>query len=267
MNTVLLPTLFCGLVVALSLFWLGFIVARRLDNFGIADIVWAILFPALVLLYAFHLPGDPFRTSVFLILVLFWGGRLGIHLARRIRHEHPREDGRYHQLRHNWGPRFPLIMFGFFTAQAVSAWALAIPFTLILANPDPGLGSWEIAGTLLWGIALAGEAAADAQLRRFKNQNDNQGLTCRSGLWNYSRHPNYFFQWLSWIALFVFACGTPWGWIAFYAPLIMLYLLLRVTGIPPTEAQALRSKGDAYRRYQQTTNAFFPGPRRLSSGG
>jgi steroid 5-alpha reductase family enzyme len=78
------------------------------------------------------------------------------------------------------------------------------------------------------------------------------------GLWNYSRHPNYFFEWLIWIAWLVFALGSPHGWIAFICPVLMLYFLFRVTGIPATEAQALRSRGEDYRRYQQTTSAFVP---------
>ena len=78
------------------------------------------------------------------------------------------------------------------------------------------------------------------------------------GLWRYSRHPNYFFEWLVWIAYAMFALASPWGWISLACPAVMLYFLLRVTGIPATEAQALKSRGDDYREYQRTTSAFVP---------
>ena len=86
----------------------------------------------------------------------------------------------------------------------------------------------------------------------------SKGRVCEAGLWHYSRHPNYFFEWLIWVAYFVFALASPWGWAAVIGPASILFLLLRVTGIPLTEEQSLRSKGDAYRRYQQTTSAFVP---------
>jgi steroid 5-alpha reductase family enzyme len=103
---------------------------------------------------------------------------------------------------------------------------------------------------------------ADAQLAAFKRAPANRGKVCDIGLWRYSRHPNYFFEWLIWVAYFIFALAAPWGWLAVVGPAGILYLLLRVTGIPMAEAQSLLSKGDAYRRYQQTTSAFVPLPRR-----
>ncbi len=116
----------------------------------------------------------------------------------------------------------------------------------------------EFAGAALWLIAISGEALADAQLAAFKRRASNKGRVCDAGLWRYSRHPNYFFEWLIWVAYFVFALGSPWGWVAIVGPASILYLLLRVTGIPMTEEQSIRSRGDAYRRYQQTTSAFIP---------
>jgi steroid 5-alpha reductase family enzyme len=135
---------------------------------------------------------------------------------------------------------------------------LSVPFLIPSLNGRPELHPLEVAGALLWFIALCGETLADAQLAAFKRNPANRGAVCDRGLWRYSRHPNYFFEWLVWVAFFVFACGSPWGWISVLCPAVMLHLLLRVTGIPLTEQQALRSRGDAYRRYQQTTSAFFP---------
>jgi steroid 5-alpha reductase family enzyme len=139
---------------------------------------------------------------------------------------------------------------------------LGVAFLLPTINDDASLHPLEIAGAVLWLLALSGEALADAQLGAFKRNAKNRGRVCNVGLWRYSRHPNYFFEWMIWVAYFVFALGSPHGWIAIIGPASILYLLLRVTGIPMTEEQSLRSRGDAYREYQRTTSAFVPLPRR-----
>ena len=105
---------------------------------------------------------------------------------------------------------------------------------------------------------MAGEAAADAQLNKFKSDPSNKGRTCQVGLWRYSRHPNYFFEWLIWVAFALFALASPGGCWGLLSPALILYFVLRVTGIPATEAQAIRTRGEEYRRYQQTTSAFVP---------
>jgi len=119
------------------------------------------------------------------------------------------------------------------------------------------LGPTQIAGACVWAIAIAGEALADAQLARFKRRANHKEV-CRDGLWNYSRHPNYFFEWLVWIAWSLFAMPAHWGLLAWSAPALMLFFLLRITGIPATEQQSLRTKGEAYAEYQRTTSPFIP---------
>jgi steroid 5-alpha reductase family enzyme len=111
-------------------------------------------------------------------------------------------------------------------------------------------------------MSLSGEALADRQLESFKRDPQNRGRVCDVGLWRYSRHPNYFFEWLIWLSYALYASTSPAGWAAWIAPALILYFLLRVTGIPATEAQALRSRGDAYRRYQARTSPFVPWFRR-----
>lgn len=172
------------------------------------------------------------------------------------------EDGRYVQLRKDWARGFALRMGGFFQLQAASVVFLGIPFLAASANPDPSLRALEWAGAALWLVAISGEALADAQLAMFKRGPKNAGGVCDEGLWRYSRHPNYFFEWLIWVSYFVFGCASPWGWLGIMSPACILYLLLRVTGIPMTEEQSVRSRGDAYRRYQERTSAFVPMPRR-----
>jgi steroid 5-alpha reductase family enzyme len=108
-------------------------------------------------------------------------------------------------------------------------------------------------------VALTGESIADRQLARFRASPSNRGKVCREGLWRYSRHPNYFFEWFHWWAYAWLAVGSPLWWLPILGVVVMYLFLTRVTGVPPTEAQAIRSRGDAYREYQRTTNAFFPG--------
>jgi steroid 5-alpha reductase family enzyme len=235
-----------------------YLLARRMDNYGIVDLAWAYAFGLLAFFYAAYAPGWPVRRALIASLTILWSLRLGTHLAIRVLGHHPIEDGRYVQLRRDWTRNFASKMFWFFQMQAASVVILGAACVIAVLNPAPALHPLEIAGTLLWLLAISGEALADAQLAAFKKNSSHRGQVCSSGLWRFSRHPNYFFEWLTWVAFFVFALASPYGGLAIIGPATMLYLLLRVTGIPLTEEQSLRSRGDAYRRYQQTTSAFIP---------
>jgi steroid 5-alpha reductase family enzyme len=237
-----------------------FLVARHIDNYGIVDIAWAYAFGALATFYALFAEGWPVRRALIAAMALVWSLRLGTHLAVRVIGHHPTEDGRYRQLRLDWAKNFALKMAAFFQMQALSVVVLGAAFILAARNPIATLSPLEIAGTALWLLAVTGEAVADAQLAVFKQDPVHRGQVCAVGLWRYSRHPNYFFEWLTWVAYAVFALASPWGWIALIGPGSILCLLLRVTGIPMAEEQSLRSRGEAYRRYQQSTSAFVPWP-------
>jgi steroid 5-alpha reductase family enzyme len=194
-----------------------------------------------------------------------WGLRLAGYLLRDRVLGRP-EDARYAELRARRSPAAALAFFPFFQAQAALAVIFSLPALLVAFNRAPGFSTLEILAVLLWLAAFAGEVIADRQLAHFKADPASRGRTCRVGLWRYSRHPNYFFEWLVWVAWALYALASPGGVLAFAAPALMLFFLFRVTGIPATEAQALRTRGDEYRRYQQTTSAFFPRrPRRLLS--
>lgn len=256
--------IFAALAGLCAIFAVFYVLARRINNYGIVDIVWSYAFAALALFYAVAAPGWPVRRALIAAMAALWSLRLGTHLYRRVMGHHPVEDGRYVQLRKDWAANFAPKMFGFFQLQAASVVLLGLAFLIICLNPAPQLHALEFAGAALWLLALGGEALADAQLAAFKRDPTNKGRVCDAGLWRYSRHPNYFFEWLIWVAYFVFALASPWGWLAAIGPASILFLLLRVTGIPLTEEQSLRSKGEAYRRYQQTTSAFVPWfPRKL----
>jgi steroid 5-alpha reductase family enzyme len=233
-------------------------IAVRIRNAGIIDIAWSANFSLLAVLYAALLPGHLPRRLLIGAMTALWSLRLATYLYRRVMGHHPVEDGRYVRLRQQWAPHADRRFFWFFQLQGALNLVLAAPLLLACANPSPSIHPLEWAGLGLWAVALAGESLADRQLDAFRRDPANRGQTCRAGLWRFSRHPNYFFEWLVWVAYFVFALASPWGWATLYCPALMLLFLFRVTGIPATEEQALRSRGDDYREYQRTTSAFVP---------
>ena len=249
-----------GLNAAVLLMALTWVICRQINNAGYVDVAWSYGFAIVVWLFAALGAGDPLRKTLIVTMVTIWSLRLGTHLLIRVTRHHPQEDERYASLREQFPKRPWLMFFGFFQLQAVLIGLLCAPFAAACANGTPGLHAWEMAGAALWLVAICGEALADHQLNRFRSNPANKGRVCNTGLWRYSRHPNYFFEWVIWVAFFLFALGTPGGWITVYCPLLMLFFLTKVTGIPPAEAQSLKSRGDAYREYQRTTSVFFPLP-------
>ncbi len=250
--------LLLAVLLAVSVMAGAFVVAGRIDNYSIVDVAWSANFTPIAWLYASLASGYLPRRVLVATLVTLWSLRLALHLNRRVFALHPVEDGRYQQLRRDWAGRLGSRFFLFFQAQALLGALVSIPLLLACRDRRGPLDAWDLAGAALFGVALLGVAVADGQLARFKTQAAGRSRVCEAGLWALSRHPNYFFEWLIWIAYFVLAARAPWGWTAGFAPLLMLYFLLRMTGIPATEAQALRSRGDAYRDYQRRVSAFVP---------
>ena len=241
----------CGLQAAMWLWHL------RSDNAGWVDVGWALGLCGLAILDGAFGPGDAHRRMLVVGMGGLWGLRLGLHLWRRVGGD-SHEDGRYQQIRRDWGGNIRFKFFFFFQAQALLDLVLSLPFLLAALDHSPNI-HWTVwLGLALWVVSILGEGLADEQLRRFKVDPANGGKTCRAGLWRYSRHPNYFFEWLVWVAFFLLSVASPWGWSALACPMVMLYFLLRVTGIPYTEAQSLRSRPEDYRRYQMETSAFIP---------
>lgn len=226
--------------------------ARR--NAGIVDVLWAASLGTGAILFAALGSGSATPRTLLGFLGGAWGLRLAYHLSMRLRREG--EDGRYRELRSHWGDdqRYWL---AFFQIQALSVAVLALPFLAVATNRRAAT-PWLAAGAFVWLLSVLGETVADAQLARFRTDPSHRGRTCRSGLWRYSRHPNYFFEWLHWLAYVALAMGSPlWG-LAWIGPLLMLVLLRYLSGIPWTEAQALRTRGEDYRAYQRTTSMLFP---------
>lgn len=224
-------------------------------NAGIVDLGWAGGFILTTIAYFVLGYGSFFKTLVLLLMVVLWAGRLGYHLYRR--YSAGIEDERYQELRERWGPQYSdfkfLILFVF---QGVLITLLSLPFLLVACCPQPYWSGWEVFGIILWAIGLAGEHFADEQLFAFKSAN-TPGV-CKQGLWRYSRHPNYFFEWIIWLGFAFYAFTATAGLLAFISPAIMYYLLRYVSGVPLTESHLLKTKGDEYRQYQATTSEFFP---------
>ncbi|HVA99337.1 MAG TPA: DUF1295 domain-containing protein [Bacteroidia bacterium] len=262
MNHLVLKMAGEALIAVCFVLFLVWLIQIKIKNAGIVDIFWSYNFPIIVLIYYFLGNGFEQRKMLIATMVIIWGARLGTYLLVRIFSHLHTEDGRYKQLRQDWAPNVNFRFLLFFQTQALSNVILSIPFLLICINPDPKINLLEYIGFALWLISIIGESVADRQLQLFKKNSDNKNKVCDKGLWNYSRHPNYFFEWMIWVSYFVFALSSPYGWISIICPLSMLFLLFKVTGIPMTEEQAIRSKGDAYKAYQRTTSSFIPLPKR-----
>jgi len=251
-----LELLVIGTSIAVSAFALVWVLSVRCLNYGFLDVTWSLSIAVLATVYAVLGNGEPLRRLVFTLIAAAWSLRLGLYILMRVWRDHPREDKRYRTLRERWpGPaRFLL----FFELQALIAVVFSLPFMFAALNPRPGLGKFELCGLTLALCATAGEGLADWQAQRFKRNPANHSAVVDVGLWRYSRHPNYFFESIVWWGFFIAALDSAYGWVSVICPLLMLYLLLNVTGIPLTEKHSLESRGDAYRQYQRTTSRFIP---------
>jgi steroid 5-alpha reductase family enzyme len=149
--------------------------------------------------------------------------------------------------------------------QALVSIPLALSIFLAAHNPAPQLRALDFIGALIFVVAIAGEAIADRQLKNFRATLAGRGV-CDIGLWRWSRHPNYFFEWFGWLGYAAIAIapggGYAWGYLALAGAACMYWLLVYVSGIPPLEAHMLQTRGEAFRSYQARTSAFFPWPPR-----
>ena len=229
----------------------------RSRNAGIVDVLWATCMAASAIFYSLIAHGSSLPRALVALLGGLWGCRLATHILQRVRDE--KEDGRYRYLRDYWHDDQSKF-FAFFMAQALFTAIFSLPFYVAASNPVEAPTIWTGLGVLVWITSLGGEAIADRQLARYRADPANRGRTCRSGLWHYSRHPNYFFEFLHWFAYVFLTIGSGFIGVALslLGPTLMLISLCWLTGIPYVEAQALRSRGDDYRDYQRTTSPLIP---------
>ncbi|HMM56689.1 MAG: DUF1295 domain-containing protein [Proteobacteria bacterium] len=244
-------------IVASVAMLVGWLIQRRTRNAGIVDAIWAAGMGASALFYAAVGSGGLASRLAVALLGSLWGFRLCLHILARVLNES--EDGRYRYLREYWhGDQRKF--FAFFMGQGLLIALFSLPFAAVAENPRETFSVWCGMGLAIWIVSLAGESIADAQLSAFRANPQNRGRACRSGLWRYSRHPNYFFEWLHWFTYVFLAIGAPFpAWLlSLIGPVLMLASLVWVSGIPFTEAQALRTRGDDYRDYQRTTSMLIP---------
>jgi steroid 5-alpha reductase family enzyme len=255
-----LISLAAALSLAMAIAWQ---IALSTGRSGWIDAIWSFAVGLGGAAAALVTEGNEPTTRQFLVacLVLIWSLRLGIHIALRTARGGG-DDPRYAQLRREWGSDFRNRLFWFLQIQAAAALVLVLSIMAAAHNPAPSFSPGDWIGILLVVAAIASEALADRQLNAFRANKANNGKVCDVGLWGVSRHPNYFFEWVGWLAYAVIAVDPayPWGWAALAGPALMYWLLVHVSGIPPLEAHMLRSRGERFRHYQARVNAFWPGP-------
>jgi steroid 5-alpha reductase family enzyme len=241
-------------------------IQRRTGHTGWIDVCWTFGTGTVAALGSLvPLPDNryPARQIMVAVLIAIWSFRLGGHILLRTRQVG--DDPRYRDLMRQWGVNADLRMFLQLQSQAAVGLILAISVALAAHNMRPYLGVADFIGAVLLVAALAGEALSDWQLRQFKSDPANRGRICESGLWGLSRHPNYFFEWLCWLAYPIIAIdwsgASLLGWLALLAPACMYWVLVYVSGIPPLEKHMLRSRGAQFREVQARTRAFFPFPK------
>ena len=254
----LIADLLMAVVLSVVLMFVTWLVSLRLKNASIVDIVWAFGFTLLAFLYYWIADGWLPRKFALTVLIMSWSLRLAVHLFKRVKSEHPQEDARYIEMRKSFGAAANFKFLVFFQMQAIVMVLLSVPMCMAFENERIGFSLVEIAGFIVTVLALVGEWTADKQLWQFKHDAHNLGEVCQKGWWRFSRHPNYFFEWLVWIGFYLIACDLEFGVWTFFCPAIMLYFLLKVSGVPLAERQSLKSKGEKYRLYQKSTSMFFP---------
>jgi steroid 5-alpha reductase family enzyme len=253
-----------AIAVALSVLMTGaWLVQQRTGNSGWVDTIWTFslgLTGAASALWPIAGAAPNPRQWLVAALVVIWSIRLGSHIAQRT--AGITDDPRYAAFAEQWGVDSPRKMFVFLQNQGFGSIPLVFSIFVAARFPHDALRLQDYLGVLVLVVGIAGEALADAQLKTFRGDPANQGRVCDVGLWRWSRHPNYFFEWFGWLAYPVIAISPDyvWGWATLLAPVFMYWILVHVTGIPPLEAQMLRSRGARYRDYQTRTSAFFPLP-------
>ncbi len=257
MHLVVAFQILAGFLIVSGMMVILWLVQRRTRNAGIVDAGWAAAIGILSVFYAATSGGFAPRRLLVAVLVCVWSARLATYIMVDRVLGHP-EEGRYVSLRKSWGEKAEKKLFFFYQSQAFFAVFFALPALVVAHHTLPQWTGFDPAGVLIWCFSVFNTILADRQLAQFRSQPGNRGKTCRKGWWRYSRHPNYFFEWLHWWSYVALAAGAAYWWITLLAPAVMLYLLFKVTGIPPTEAQALASRGENYREYQRTTSVFFP---------
>lgn len=246
--------LFCSLLMTVVYF-----ISTRLNFYSLVDAAWAYGIGLITTGAFLFTPVITTKKIIVLSMALAWSLRLGTYLSFRLIQYYPIEDRRYQNLKKIWSK---LYLFLFFQFQGISQIIFCIPFFLVLVDSDDKISYSFLIGLTIFVIGLIGETIADRQLQLFKMQKENINKVFESGLWKYSRHPNYFFEWLAWCGVAMVAIESPYGYVGLISPISMFLTLNYFTGIPAVEAQSILTKYSVYKNYQNKTNSFFPGFRK-----
>ena len=259
--------LFAGVFGVMALVMIAsWLTQKATHNTGWVDVFWSYgmgLSGAAVALIpvtadtANALPVSPIRRWIVAAMIVLWALRLGTYVALRVARSP--EDVRYRDLRKKWGGSFERNLFGFVLIQAPAAAIFAIAPYLAARPQRYELGVQDLFAILIFVLALGGESLADAQMNRFKADPKNRGKICDTGLWAWSRHPNYFFEWIVWFAYPVMAISTDDGvsWLSLIAPAVMFMVLRFGTGVPTVEKSMAASRGKAFDDYKARTSTFL----------
>lgn len=243
--------------VWMSILWL---IGEKIKNAAIVDVGWGISILFYCFVYFLGTEGLQEKELLAIAIVGIWTARLSSHLYIDRIKGGKEEEGRYKKLREHFKNNIPQKLFLFFQAQGLFNAFLSLPFLIIALGFSKQIKFFDYFAFGVSLLAIIGETLADLQLKQFKKNPSNKGKVCDLGLWGYSRHPNYFFEFMIWVGFFLLSLSEPYGFFAIVAPAAILYTLLKFTGIPATEEQAVRSKGDLYRDYQARVSAFIPLP-------
>ncbi|SFB62904.1 Steroid 5-alpha reductase family enzyme [Rhizobium sp. NFR07] len=258
MDMVLLVIIALWLSLAMGGAWA---IQRLTGLSGWIDTIWSFAVGVGGIFAAIFAHGAFARRITVLVIVAAWALRLGSHIGSRTRGAG--EDPRYAKFIEEWGKSASSRLFIFLQIQALAAFILVLAVYMAATNDAPFPSIPDVLGIIIAALALAGEAFSDLQLSRFRKTPQAKTDICETGLWRYSRHPNYFFEWLFWCSwIFLAASAEIASWLSLLAPLLMYFLLVHVSGIPPLEDHMLRSRGEKFRALQRRVNAFFPGPRK-----
>lgn len=247
---------FVVLVALFAAFWAW---QLKSANAGMIDPIWAFSLGAIAVFYGMASHGDPLVRALVAAGGGIWGARLGWHLWRR--NAGKSEDPRYHRFRKQWGAAAGRKMFWFLEFQTLISMVLSLAFAVPAWRAEPPSAVWVAIAVSIWLVSVAGEAVADNQLRRFVADPANRGKVCRVGLWRYSRHPNYFFECLHWVAYIALSIGSSWVWLTLLPPVLMAWLLMKLSGVPMIEAHLVHSR-PGYAEYMRETSALIPWPPR-----
>jgi len=251
----ILTDILVNLLIAVGTLSVLWVIYLKIRNAAIVDLGWAIGLTLMGLTQTMLRDTLSLGNFLIIFLVLLWGGRLGGYLFwTRIRIG--RKDPRYESL--SAQSKLPATVFFFIHFMIQACFQTAVGFVFIFAAAIESIQNLlSLSGFLLWGIGYAGSIVSDAQLHRFLKNPQNRGGLCQRGLWNYSRHPNYFFEILLWTGFAVMGFGSHLGWLGLVSPITLMLTMKFITG-PISERQSLKSKPETYRHYQKTTSMIIP---------